>query len=198
MCGRYYIDIAEKNLRDIIVAAAGQHVAGRERVGIFRGGEIFPSNIAPVLTDDRGTVFMSWGFPNLLGKRPHINARSETASTSKTFREAMDGCRCLVPATSYFEWKKLGPKLKQKHEFKLPGSSPLYMAGIFSLDGKFAILTREAAPAIAEIHDRMPVILPKGLTTVWLKESTSVLGEALTDLLFEPVVEGRGQLAAWA
>ena len=61
------------------------------------------------------------------------------------------------------------------------------MAGIYTIDGQFAILTRDAAPAIAEIHDRMPVIISKSNIEAWLNDSPEVLNEALTDLQFAPV-----------
>ena len=61
------------------------------------------------------------------------------------------------------------------------------MAGIYSTDGQFAILARNAASAIMQIHDRMPVILPKSLIDVWLKQSPEVMSQALTDLQFSPV-----------
>jgi putative SOS response-associated peptidase YedK len=127
--------------------------------------------------------FMLRGFPCIIsGKRPHINARSETAATSKTFSAAMASRRCLVPASGYFEWKTLGKNRKEKYGFRLPGMSPMYMAGIYSGDGRFAILTRDAAPGILEIHNRMPVILPKTLKGAWFGGSPGVLSEALTDL----------------
>ena len=61
------------------------------------------------------------------------------------------------------------------------------MAGIYSLDYRFAILTREATPPIAEIHNRMPVIIPENLTKEWLEGSNDVLQKAITDLIFTPI-----------
>ena len=92
--------------------------------------------------------------------------------------------RCIVPASAYFEWKDLGKKKKAKYEFRLKEGSPLYMAGIYTIDGHFAILTHDAAPTMSEIHDRMPVILPKSLIDVWLKQSPEVVSQAVTDLQF--------------
>ena len=61
------------------------------------------------------------------------------------------------------------------------------MAGIYTIDGKFAILTRDAAPSMTVIHDRMPVILPKSLIQAWLKDSPEVIAQAVTALQFTPV-----------
>ena len=189
MCGRFLVIIDEAELKDIIASA---ETSADERLDhlsfTFRGGEIFPSNTAPVITAD-GVRFMTWGFPSIANKKPHINARSETAMTSKTFREAMTTRRCVVPASAYFEWQMHGAvkKRKTKYEFTLPKREPLYMAGIYTTEGQFAILTRDAAPAMTEIHDRMPVIIPKPSIEAWLKKSPEVMGDALTALQFEPV-----------
>jgi putative SOS response-associated peptidase YedK len=196
MCGRFLIEIDEKELKEILSAAENSADERMDKLSFtFSGGEIFPSNAAPVITAD-GVRFMTWGFPSILeNQRPHINARSETAATSKTFGEAMKARRCVVPASAYFEWKQTRKKRKEKYEFTLPMRTPLYMAGIYTIgpevsphgEGQFAILTRDAAPAMTDIHDRMPVILPKSLIDVWLKQSPEVMNQAVTDLQFEPV-----------
>ena len=196
MCGRYLIEIDEKELREMLLAADTSADERLDKLSfVFSGGEVFPGSIAPVITAD-GVRFMTWGFPSIHEKQhPHINARSESAAASKTFGEAMETRRCVVPATAYFEWKQTKKKHKVKYEFTLPERAPLYMAGIYTtgpkvsphVDGCFAVLTRDAAPTITEIHDRMPVILPKALIDVWLRESPAVMSEALTDLNFVPV-----------
>jgi putative SOS response-associated peptidase YedK len=188
MCGKYLIEIDEKELREIIEAAETSSDERMDNLSFtFKGGEMFPGSAAPVITAD-GKHFMTWGFPSIIEKQqPHINARSETVRESKTFGEAMISRRCVVPASAYFEWQDLGKKKKAKYEFRLKDRSPLYMAGIYSQDGRFAILTRDATLAMTKIHDRMPVIIPKSRIDLWLKESPEVMSEALTDLHFEPV-----------
>jgi putative SOS response-associated peptidase YedK len=184
MCGRYYIEIDEQELGEI-VADAEKSAAGRGAQP-FRGGEIFPGVIAPVLAGT-GAGFMAWGFPGVAGGRPLINARSETAAATRTFRDAWRERRCLVPASGYFEWKPIDSRRKEKYAFTLPSRETLYMAGIYSPSGRFAILTREAAPALAAIHSRMPVIIPKSLAGVWLRESPEVAREAILGLRFAAV-----------
>jgi len=192
MCGRFLIEIDDKDLASI-VEAAERNIRDRSSQSVFNGGEIYPGSVAPVITADGDAQFMTWGFPPLkTGSRPHINVRSETAITAPTFGEAMASRRCLVPAAGYYEWKTLDKKSKQKYMFTLPDRAPLYMAGIYSGDGRFAILTRAATPAVADIHDRMPVIVPKALSAAWLMETSDVLKDALTDLEFTPVPSGNG------
>jgi putative SOS response-associated peptidase YedK len=90
----------------------------------------------------------------------------------------------------YFEWKNTGDKRKEKYAFALPERGVMYLAGIYSKGGEFAILTREAAPELAEIHGRMPVIIPKELAPVWLRDTPEVAAEAVTDVVFERAKRG--------
>ena len=187
MCGRYYIELDTAELRDIISKVEHKMQDYPDQMTLKITGEIFPGDTVPVITGDDGARSMTWGFPNAYGKRPHINARSESAATSKTFGEAMASRRCLVPASGYYEWKTLDAKRKEKYEFTLSNRAPLYMAGIYSPDGRFAILTRDAAPGVSAIHDRMPVIFSKSIAEAWLLGTPDVLREALTNLSFSPV-----------
>ena len=191
MCGRYLYNVDEKDLKNILETIERTNLKqsiSAYPVGSFVGGEIFPGSSVPVITAHE-TRFMIWGYPSLTEeRRPHINARSETAAVKRTFSGAMTARRCLIPASSYYEWKALGgKKKKEKYEFRLPDSGVMYMAGIHSLDYRFAILTREATPPITEIHNRMPVIIPESLTKEWLGGSNDALQKAITELIFTPI-----------
>jgi hypothetical protein len=48
-----------------------------------------------------------------------INARGETVAKSPSYREPFKKRRCLVPASGFYEWKKLDPKNKQPFGFDL-------------------------------------------------------------------------------
>ena len=193
MCGRYLVEIDDNELLDIIKAAENNSRSD-SACPVFSGGEVFPGSYAPVVIPGGEPQFMVWGFPSLMpGKRPHINSRSETAASAKTFSEAMALRRCLVPASGYYEWKTIGKKHKEKYVFTMPDSGLMYMAGIFSIDKKFAILTRAAAPALLGIHDRMPVILTKALTSAWLAESPDAMRGSVSDLCFELVPDSHEQ-----
>lgn len=145
-------------------------------------GEIFPTNIVPVLAPNKQRIAtaypMQWGFSKFDGKGQIINARSESALEKPMFRKPTLERRCLIPASNYFEWQTLGSK-KVKHALRDPMSQMIYMAGIYRYEADkplpvFVILTRDAAPSISNIHDRMPVILPKEARDAWVSDSTDI------------------------
>ena len=60
------------------------------------------------------------------------------------------------------------------------------------------VLTREPGDEIRFIHDRMPLILPKELINSWIHPDTrpeELLGEALTDMVYEKVGEKPVQMS---
>ena len=59
-----------------------------------------------------------------------INARAETVATSRTYREPFKKRRCLVPASGFYEWKKLDAKNKQPFAFDLPNGKMMAIAGL--------------------------------------------------------------------
>jgi putative SOS response-associated peptidase YedK len=98
MCGRYYIEIDEKELQDIVDAVEKNIKEYPEQTTIKMSGEIFPTDIVPVQTGLNRYAAMKWGFVGFDGK-PLINARSETALEKPMFRQAMLERRCLIPAS---------------------------------------------------------------------------------------------------
>lgn len=164
MCGRYYIEIDNEELQAIFAAVSNKKD--------IKTGEVFPTNIAPVLSPKGELTAMRWGFPKFDGKGDIINARSETANEKNLFRRPMMEGRCLIPASWYFEWEKRGKK-KIKYSLAATDNRPVWMAGLSRVDHKtgeflFVILTRPAWEDILFIHDRMPVILPKSCHDEWL------------------------------
>lgn len=186
MCGRYFIQVDDPQLRAVFAA-----VEQEERM---KTGEIFPNDSVPALTADGDPRLMQWGFTRYNGGGKVINARSETATEKNMFAKAMRERRCLLPASNYFEWQRSGGVKKQKFAISLPDNEPLYMAGLYRLEKNvtlpvFVILTRQAAQSVSNIHDRMPVILPKAVLPLWLncQDAAQLLNMAVTGLKAEPV-----------
>lgn len=176
MCGRYYIPEPDDD--------SGFYAILEQLKGIYqdapilsemRRGEIFPTNIVPVITD-RSPVMMKWGFSRFDGKGQVINARIESADAKPMFQKAYYSHRCLIPASYYFEWRKEGTA---KQKYAIGRSKPIYMAGLYRYEENpqlplFVILTRPAAPGISFIHERMPVIVPEHIRNKWLTEPINV------------------------
>ena len=189
MCGRYYIEIDEKEILDIINEIEKNKKPSYEQITIKTSGEIFPTDIVPVRTGIDNYLPMKWGFTNYNGK-PVINARSETAYEKPMFRKSMLEQRCLIPASGYYEWKKEDSK-KIQYRLFIP-DSPLYFAGCWRQENSsslntFVILTQEAAGTAEAIHDRMPVIMPLNLAGAWLDGDRDVIRAAIKELSFTRV-----------
>lgn len=127
-----------------------------------------------------------WGLVPFFAKesgksKPLINARGETVAEKPAFRTAFERGRCLVPATGYYEWRSENGA-KQPYLIHLPGDAPVFepfaFAGIMSYNktldiGSCAIVTLAPTPNIAEIHNRMPVILRDDALAQWMDPQTS-------------------------
>lgn len=95
----------------------------------------------------------------------YFNARIETISEKRTFKDAFLKRRCLIPASGYYEWAMLKNK-KQPYFFKPEQDPIMAFAGIWSKwaspKGEVlscAILTQPAYGNRQKIHERMPVII---------------------------------------
>jgi len=143
-----------------------------------------PSQALPVICNahPQEIIMSAWGFvPEWADGRanikPLINARAETVATKPTFRQAFRSKRCLVLTDGFYEWKRVG-KSKVPHRIALKSGEPFAFAGIWSTvhdpSGRpyttFAILTTEANELMAQIHNRMPVILHACAEATWLNQ----------------------------
>ena len=104
-----------------------------------------------------------------------INARAESAADRPAYRESFRGRRCLVVADGFYEWAA-EPGGKQPFWIHAPDGRPFAFAGLWSRWRQgggppletFTILTRDAAPGLRHLHDRMPVILDPADHDLWL------------------------------
>ena len=190
MCGRYYVEA--KDTGEELLAM----LQTLNRRGLAcKTGEIFPTDTVAVIANSRALqpmpFAMTWGYTLPGGKRL-INARSESAADKPLFREGMLKRRCLIPASHYFEWSH-DARARMKYAIRPEGTGMMYMAGLYRLEeGRpvFTILTREPAPQIAFIHNRMPVILPRDAAGAWLRLQTpaaEVLARAEQDVVYGAV-----------
>ncbi|NBV79028.1 MAG: SOS response-associated peptidase [Verrucomicrobia bacterium] len=118
----------------------------------------------------------AWAAPEA-GEAGHANARVEGIFDKPTFREAARLRRCLVPVDGYYEWKTEG-RFKLPYYFRAADGGPLAFAGLWSLQvvpggpprRSLCLLTVSPNREAAEVHSRMPVLLPPEKRSEWLSE----------------------------
>lgn len=158
-----------------------------------------PSQDLPVIVpqdDDLAAVrAMTWGLiprwtkPGEKPKITPINARSETIGEKAMFKGLVKSRRVVVPANGFYEWKREG-SAKQPFFIHPTDGTLMLFAGLYDVakdvEGNpiesFTILTTTANDAMAELHDRMPVMLDADGVEEWLDPDLDAL-EPLAHLL---------------
>lgn len=180
MCGRYASHRSAEELRRLFGTV-------NPPPNLAPTWNMAPTKSAPVVrrhpqTGERHLDLLSWGLvPNwtksLAEARRPINARSETASTTPMFRDAMACRRCIVPVDAFYEWQVTeGGKIP--HAVARADGAPMAAAGLWegwrAPDGSvlrsFTILTTAANEVLRHLHERMPVILEPTDFALWLGE----------------------------
>ena len=108
-----------------------------------------------------------------------INARAETASTKPAFRSAWKQRRGVIPSSGYYEWLKVG-STKQPYFIHAVDAPVVFFAGLWERRGElltYSIVTREADPSIAFLHDRMPLMLPSDMLAEWIHGTPEQAGQ---------------------
>jgi len=131
-----------------------------------------------------------WGLIPFWSKDPKIgsrmiNARSETIAEKASFKRPFAKRRCIIPVDGFYEWKAPddGSKRKQPMYISRIDDAPFAFAGLWESwddpnsvddDGRpmqllsCTIITGEPNDKMAEIHHRMPVMLPPSAWDAWL------------------------------
>ncbi|MDM8322048.1 SOS response-associated peptidase [Bifidobacterium pullorum] len=125
---------------------------------------------SPTLTGARWSLIPAWSGTDRL-PYPTFNARVESAADKPTFRDAARDGRILVPMLGYYEWDSH----RRPHWFRMRDGRMLLAAGLLSIWRGIptcTILTRRAEGRCAEIHDRMPVIIPPSRVQPWFDSGT--------------------------
>jgi putative SOS response-associated peptidase YedK len=213
MCGRYAsikapadladefraVDATEGVEPDYNVAPTKNVVAVVERHPRDAEGTPDPDTTERSLRVVRWGLVPSWSKDPKAGARM-INARSESAGEKPSFRRALAARRCLLPADGWFEWQR-GPEHKQPYYTHYADGASLAMAGLWEYwkpkddpedkypDGLVTacVLTTAAVGPLAQVHDRMPLVLPQSAWEAWLNPDAD--GSTVADLLTPPSAE---------
>lgn len=195
MCGRYsFVPKAkqQKTLAEVVQLPAELPLSYN----------IAPTHEALVIADDHPQQLqcMEWGLVphwSADGKNNGklINARAEVIEEKPSFRESIHRRHCLVPADSFYEWRKQGAR-KIPYRIFRKDEQLLFLAGIWDewqqggqTKRTFSIITTTPNREMADLHDRMPVIFStpeecrRWLTPGPLEESLRLLHPPADDLL---------------
>lgn len=179
MCGRFAITLPDDAMAQMFNAAPANDMPPVPRYNIC------PTQpVAAVVSAPGGRRYgpMRWGFIPRWYKTPTdgpllFNARSETIADKPSFAEAARKRRCLIPASGFYEWTKEGDTRLPWYITRTDGE-PMVFAGVWQSwtgpEGErlptCAIVTTAATGAMADLHDRVPVILNPGDWAKWLGE----------------------------
>ena len=180
MCGRFTQQRPASELAEIFGAEPLIDDPG-ERYNVA------PTDEAAVVVqreDRRAVTAYRWGLIPHWAKEAKVgsrmfNARAETITTSPAFRDAFVRKRCLVPVDSFYEWKREGT-IRQPYRVVRRDGAPLALAGLWAgwrdpatetVRRTFTIITTTPNEALADLHDRMPVVIDEDAWDRWLDPS---------------------------
>ena len=110
-------------------------------------------------------------------KHKPIIATAERVATAPMFRAAYARRRCLLPVDNFFEWRSTKGKARQSYAVGMKSGEPFVLGAIWEGWKRpgteewvrtFAVVTTAADDLVAQIHDRMPVIIPPIAYDRWL------------------------------
>jgi len=178
MCGRYTLFASfEKILEAFDIQQAIEEIFYEASYNIAPSQQIL-SIINDGAKNRMG--FLKWGLIPSWAKDEKVafkmtNARSETVSEKPSFKKSFYQRRCIIPMDSFYERKRDGNtkipmriKMKDHSLFGVAGLWDSWRSPAGELIHTCTILTTEPNDLMKDIHDRMPVILPKEQQMVWL------------------------------
>lgn len=180
MCVRYSLAKNKKDLEDRFAAEMLDPFHPRYNIA--------PTQLVPVITSDspKGFSCFYWGVTPAFAKNKPVsqklvNVKAETVAEKASHMNAFKKKRCLVPADGFYAWKKVGKKTEIPYRFIKHKEELFAFAGIWDeyetedgqLEHTFLILTTLPNQSVAEIQDRMPVILDKANEARWLDKTAT-------------------------
>ena len=197
MCGRFAITLPPEAMRKMF--AFEEHPEFPARYNIA------PTQPIPIIRAERrnGTVgrhfaLVRWAFLPSFAKDPAsfpllFNARSEGLGEKVSFRNALHRRRCLVPASAFYEWQRVGHRTtgaSQAFVCRRTDNLPMALAGLWETwhgpNGEevdtACIITTAANSVSAAIHPRLPALIDPDAFSTWLDPDECTTAAAV-DLL---------------
>jgi putative SOS response-associated peptidase YedK len=176
MCGRFTLTLDADGLQQAFPGMQPPPiVAPRYNVAPTQPVLAVPNNQPDKMTFMLWGLIPGWAKDTAIGNKM-INARAETLAEKPSFKHAYKRRRCLILADGFYEWQTIpGSKAKQPMFIHLKDRQPFGLAGLWEVwhpgDENIlscTIITTEPNEFMAQIHTRMPVILPPSAWEEWL------------------------------
>ncbi len=192
MCARYTLRVSAQSLGDLFQVDGVPELEPRYNIAPTQDVPVILENKEGL----REFHMMRWGLVPMWAKdlsigNKMLNAKSETVFEKPAFKGAAVKRRCLIPADGFYEWNDEpvhaaslfddapGPTAKtrkQPYHFTLADGRPFAFGGLYerwtSPEGATietcTILTCAPNELVAQLHDRMPVIIPPGEYASWM------------------------------
>ena len=168
MCNLYKLRRTAEEVAQLfrVDASAGANVAA----------ELYPGYPGLVVAEGRARA-MTWGYPLILKGRDGrqlkpkavTNARDDKLTTP-FWRDSFARRRCLIPVSQWAEAEGETGRMTRTW-YGLPGADPFAVAGLWRPTAEwgdaYAMVMADSCAAMAEVHDRMPVILRPDQWAQW-------------------------------
>ena len=194
MCGRFVQSMTREDYLALLADEAELDIPyDPEPIGRFN---VAPSTKVLLLSERDEKLHLDpviWGYaPGWWDKAPLINARSETAATSRMFKPLWQYGRAICFADGWYEWKKEGDT-KQPYFIHRADGQPIFMAAIGSAPFErgdeaegFLIVTAAADKGLVDIHDRRPLVLLPEAAREWMRQDVG--GKEAAEIAADGVV----------
>jgi putative SOS response-associated peptidase YedK len=188
MCGRYTITVTMEELMvryfandsTIVHYAPKYNAAPMQQIPA-----VINTGSSNKLGELRWGLVPSWAKDDKIGSKM-INARAESLLEKPSFKRLVSSRRCIIPSDGFYEWKVQSSN-KQPMRIVMRDGGIFSMAGLYDIwmdpEGNklstCTIITTTPNDLMAEIHNRMPVILKPEDETEWLdrgnQDTTSLI-----------------------
>jgi putative SOS response-associated peptidase YedK len=166
MCSRFEINVRARDLFDRLGLSGDPQALDP----VIPRAEVRPTDRLVCIRNNRAAA-LRWGWSVPWSTQPLINARAETLREKPTFRDRLEH-RCIIPATAYFEWRRVeGEAKKRRNRIARTDGGLLLFAGLLDAEDAATIVTCAPTPAVAAIHSRMPALLDRGAAEAWVSEA---------------------------
>jgi putative SOS response-associated peptidase YedK len=185
MCGRAKLSVSENDLRKLFQL---------EEIPLLNPRfNIAPSQDLAVIREPHKLELLHWGLQNV-GRARGINVRAETVARAPQYRDSFRSRRCLIVVDGFYEWQRRNER-KQPFLVRRADSKAFALAGIWDRDAQgeptCAVITAQAQGVVADLHDRMPVIIAPTAYARWLDpdehKPTDLLRPDASELVSDPV-----------